>query len=677
MFGPDNPLDEHLQFLAGRPSRSGRQARVVRALDAAVPGWDAFIISSAFKQWLKERNPVTGTDRAAMFEAMWDRRDEKSLTVLLRLYVEFRAGKRPGLGSALANSRLRVGDLIAEHYEVIDALGAGGFGEVFLVVSHEHQYYDYGALKLLRQDRLPDAHTRARFEKEARVLSAIGAHPHLVPPQCIERVENSWAIVSEYVLPDVQGRLTLADHMSAGILPADARARIIVQACAGLASAYRDGLAAHRDLKPTNILIDCNGCTRVVDFGLASLKGDRPEYPASPSSTSSREPASNLTQVGTAFGTPAYMPPEQFFNAKGCDERSDIYSLGIVLFEMTEGRLPFLARGNDFAAWAQLHCSVEIPRVLSRFFPVIERCLMKNPEDRFLSVDELADAVRRVCENAGMAPPVTQEVKNEGRGRFDDLVLRGVAFSRLGEHEKAITLYREALSILDLSTDVWCRLAFSYNALGRWDEALEAFSKSNSSSRDGGQEYNLGYTYFHRSNSMGDRSTALAHFKSAAQKDPQLMAAWSMIARCELSLDRPSEGLDALTTCSALPDATIDVWLRKADLELQLGRTTDAERSQAVIKRSLDNLTGEQRRVLLEIERRIHVQLLSRAFLKLLGPGFTPAKGHALAAGLLDAKRAGQLDADCAPALVRSINPAVLHRQALAMYELVMKDPAG
>ncbi len=648
---------------------------MVIGLDTAVPGWDSVISTDEFKEWLLQLNPITGTDRASMFHAMWERRDPDSLSTLFRLYIETQAGKRPKLGTLLLGSSFRVGDVIAEHYEVIDKLGQGGFGEVFLVVSHEHQYFDFGALKLLRADLLESSQTRARFEKEVHILLSLKAHPHLVAPQYIERFGDSWAIVSEYVLPDRSGRITLADHMEFGTLSAEDRAKVVVQVCAGLASAYDSGIAAHRDLKPSNILIDASGRARVMDFGLASIKGRQSEQTGTPGEgTRGREsPDLNLTQIGTSFGTPAYMPPEQFFNAQGCDERSDIYSLGIVLFEMTASRLPFIAR-NDFQDFAHLHLQASVPQIQSRFWPLIKKCLRKDPRDRFQSVRELAEAVRRTCVSAELPPPIAYESENVGRSNFDDLVLRGVGFSRVGEHERAIALYREALSVMDLGVDLWCRLAFSYNALGRWEEALEAFSHTQADSRDAQQDYTLGYTYYNRSDKKSDSAAALEHFESAARKDPKMLGAWSMIASCEKNLGRPGEALRALTACSALPDVTPSHWLRRARLELEVpGRLSDAERSLAMARRSTGAMTTAQQELLKDVTEQFSIQSLARAFKALLGAGFTDAKVHALAVGLLGAQKAGRLNEQNAAALVRQINPAVLHSQAEAMHAIVVR----
>ena len=252
--------------------------------------------------------------------------------------------------------------MVADHFEMIDVLGAGGFGEVFLVLLHEHQLFEFGALKILRPNWLPDAGTRARFEKEAHILTSLRLHPHLVAPQYIERIDNSWAIVSEFVLPDQSGMLTLADHINSDKLTVQNCAKIMTEVCAGLASAYRDGVKAHRDLKPSNILIDLHGFARVMDFGLASTRGDRGDVEKQHIPRKTLE-MSNLTEAGTAFGTPAYMAPEQFFNAENCDERSDIYSLGVIFYEMTAGKLPFKPPINNMESWAQLHCSAQVPQL--------------------------------------------------------------------------------------------------------------------------------------------------------------------------------------------------------------------------------------------------------------------------------------------------------------------------
>jgi serine/threonine protein kinase len=663
-------LEEQLQFLASRPSRSGKQQRVVRALDEAVPEWNSFITGSEFKKWLLRRNPVNNTCLATAFEAIWDRRDGQHLAILLRWFVDSQSGRRPPAGALLSKGGYRSGEMVADHFEMIDVLGAGGFGEVFLVLLHEHQLFEFGALKILRPNWLPDAGTRARFEKEAHILTSLRLHPHLVAPQYIEKIEDSWAIVSEFVLPDQSGKLTLADHINSGNLTEKFCAKIMTEVCAGLASAYKDGVMAHRDLKPSNVLIDLHGFARVMDFGLASTRGDRGdiEKPHIPSKT---QEMSNLTQAGTAFGTPAYMAPEQFFNAENCDERSDIYSLGVIFYEMTAGRLPFKPQINNMESWAELHCKSKVPRLESRFWQIIERCLNKNPESRYLGVDELAHDIRLCCEKYGLQTPSAQEFKNEGMALHNDLVQRAIALSRLGQHEQAIPLYREALGILDLISDVWCRLAFSYNALGRWDDALEAFSHSTPSQRDSGNDFNYGYSYYHRSTSREDRTLALKQYRESVRKNPELLEGWSMIARCEMDLGHPVEALDALAQCSNLPNAGVEVWLQKFDLEQRLGRHSDAQKSRQVLLKKWDSLNLTGKSTFQEIDFRIKTQALVNAFLVILGAGFTQSKVMALVEALVEAQKTGKLNTHTAPEIIRRINPAVLHSQSLKMLELI------
>jgi eukaryotic-like serine/threonine-protein kinase len=676
MFGNQDNLDEQLTFLAGRPTRSGKQARIVRELDAVVPQWGQFIGSDRFKHWLLERNAVTGVDRATMFSAMFNRRDEKSLAIMLRLYVDCCSGLRQPYGSPVNKaSRFRVGDLIVKNYEIICALGAGGFGEVFLVVSHEEQHFDYGALKLLRLDRLPDASTRNRFVKEARVLMELSAHPHVVPPMYIERVADSWAIISEYVLPDFNGRSMLSDHIAAGSLTIDQRATYLMQICAGLASTYKDGLAAHRDLKPTNILIDSDGRARVMDFGLASLKEDKTDVPGGSAApvTPGVLDFRNLTVMGSSFGTPAYMPPEQFISARECDERSDVYSLGVILYEMTAGKLPFLPGNPGFATFAKLHSTAPVPPLRSRLWPIIDRCMRKRPEDRYQSVVELATAIRNVCEATGIQQgPIAVADRQQP---FAALVDRGHAFSRLNEHEKAVSMYRQAIDILDLVEDVWCRLAFSLNALARYEEALEAFSHTTSEGRNAGQEFNLGLTYFKRSTRHSDRTAALKHFKSSALMDPDDWHSLSMVATCELSLERPQEALQALTACAQLPGTSVEIWLRKLRLEVQLGQVAHAEQSRLVVERNAGGMNDEQRAAVAELDGRLSAQSLALSFKRLLGPGFTAAKCEALALALLDERRRGTLSIEGGAKTVRTINAGVLFSQAEDLCKMVLALP--
>lgn len=294
----------------------------------------------------------------------------------------------------------KVGDLIERDYEVIDLLGVGGFGEVFLVYSHNENVKSFYALKILKTGAVDEDGIK-RFETESRLLLSLDASPYLVTARFIEKSGDEISLAMDYVQPDKNGRASLQQHITAGPIKLEDQIIWIVECCVGLATAYKAGIKAHRDIKPANILVDSLRRVGISDFGLASL-GLIPGALKPQSLIGAR---SNLdysqTIEGASFGTPAYMSPEQFIDAHSCDVRSDIYSLGITMFEMaSNGTLPFLPRinpnarrVNPFAEFARLHVNADLPTINSPLFPVITICCAKSPLLRFQTIDALQSAV--------------------------------------------------------------------------------------------------------------------------------------------------------------------------------------------------------------------------------------------------------------------------------------------
>jgi eukaryotic-like serine/threonine-protein kinase len=280
-----------------------------------------------------------------------------------------------------------VGTLVAGKYRVTKLLGEGGMGAVFVAEQALGTTSRKVALKTLHREFSSDEKIRARFEREVATVA------HLEHPNTIKVFDFGVAdggllyIVMELAL----GR-TLAETIEAdGALAPERAAKILVQVCGSLEEAHSLGIV-HRDLKPDNImLIERGGAkdvVKVLDFGIAKNRDEETR-------------GAKLTMQGTVLGTPPYMSPEQFTGAT-MDVRSDIYSLGIVAYEMLTGRLPFEA--ESAYQWATLHMSAEPPpfdrfpagaRVPLTMRDAVYRALRKNPNERFASVAEFASAFSR------------------------------------------------------------------------------------------------------------------------------------------------------------------------------------------------------------------------------------------------------------------------------------------
>jgi eukaryotic-like serine/threonine-protein kinase len=279
-------------------------------------------------------------------------------------------------------------------YELHRRLGRGGMAEVFLA---RDQLLDRPvAVKVLFPEFATDPSFVERFRREAQSAANLN-HPNVVGVYDWGEAGGTYFIVMEYV----EGR-TLADIVrSEGPLHPDRAADITSDVAAALGFAHRNGVV-HRDVKPANVLITSSGQVKVADFGIARAM-----------TATSEE---NLTQAGTVMGTATYFSPEQ---ARGdaVDPRSDIYSLGVVLYETVTGRPPFSGESPVAIAYKHVqeaptpprHANLDIPVAMEA---IILKCLAKNPVNRYPSAEDLRADLRRFREGGRilaepvMAPPV-------------------------------------------------------------------------------------------------------------------------------------------------------------------------------------------------------------------------------------------------------------------------------
>src|SRR3989304_6632547 len=231
------------------------------------------------------------------------------------------------------------GDFIGEKYEVYDVLGMGGFGVVYLVYYHESVF----ALKTFREEYLWDREAQERFKKEAKIWIDLERHPYLVRAYFFAELSGRLFIGLEHIAPGEDGFNSLEGYLRYKPPDLALSLRWGVQFCHGMEYAYSKGIRAHRDIKPANIMIAYDKTLKITDFGIAGAIGQAKISGVRLDIRNNTVGFSCQTVEGRGFGTPTHMPPEQFTNAASCDERSDIYSFGIVLYQMAAGgALPFL-----------------------------------------------------------------------------------------------------------------------------------------------------------------------------------------------------------------------------------------------------------------------------------------------------------------------------------------------
>ena len=369
-------------------------------------------------------------------------------------------------------------DALGARYEVLAELGAGGFGTVYLVYSHETGEI-LAAKTPIGGPPYPDG-LSDRFRLEAETWVELAHHPHVVRAHYAEEVLGRWFLFMEYVPRPRDGLHTLADFVDAhSDLPR--LLRLAVHACRGLEHAFSCGLACHRDIKPGNILVGDREVAKVTDFGLAKLDSVRSDSVRGFSDEGLGRPG--VTRAGTALGTLPFMAPEQFEDASLSNERSDIYAFGVTLFQIAfGGRLPFLPRmadslgpSDDTTAWYLLHRFERPALAPSPLTHIIARCLSKTPTDRYHEFAEMRVDLEAVFEGVSGSPAPIESSKVASGG---DWANKGNTLSRLGHLERALPCYETAVSLEPNNPWIWSDVASCYLTQDRVADGLYALDRA-------------------------------------------------------------------------------------------------------------------------------------------------------------------------------------------------------
>jgi serine/threonine protein kinase len=295
------------------------------------------------------------------------------------------------------------------HYKVIDKVGEGGMGVLYL--AEDLELNRKAVLKFLPPDMINDPETNLRFKREAQATGSL-SHPNIVTIYDVGVYENKTFIAMEYV----EGK-TLRELIKSDELTIERITDISVQICEGLNEAHNKGIT-HRDIKPENILIDEKGKVKIVDFGLAKIKNV----------------SRGITKQDSTVGTLKYMSPEQIRN-QNVDHRSDIWSFGVILYEMITGKYPFKGEHDASLFYSIINQSPEpLARYKSNigegFQRIIDKSLDKGPETRYQHIDELLSDLRREKKESG-EHKVDKRRTKKSKTKIT-IVIATVAFIMLG-----------------------------------------------------------------------------------------------------------------------------------------------------------------------------------------------------------------------------------------------------
>ncbi len=289
---------------------------------------------------------------------------------------------------------LPTGSIFGGRYQIIEQLGRGGMGRVYRALDTKAR--EEVAIKLIRPDIAEDKRTLERFVNEIKLAHLI-SHRNIGKMYHLGEDQGLHYIIMEYVSgEDLKSFIRRSRRLDIATTVAIAK-----QVCSGLSEAHDAGIV-HRDLKPSNIMIDKEGNAKILDFGIARAIG-----------------VPGFTAEGSVIGTPEYMSPEQV-EGKEADRRSDIYSFGVILFEMVTGRLPFAADTPFVVAFKQQSETPPSPEALNPQTPpelsaIILRCLEKDREKRYQTTEDVCRDLSQVEETIHATPQTSPWVKTTTR----------------------------------------------------------------------------------------------------------------------------------------------------------------------------------------------------------------------------------------------------------------------
>jgi len=463
-----------------------------------------------------------------------------------------------------------------ETFEFIRKLGCGGFGEVDQVWDNQNRHMF--AYKTYRREHQNNENVKRLFRKEAEIWIRLGSHPNIVRAYGVNTYLDQIYIVLDYIAPGPGGLNTLEAYLKQNPPGLAQTLAWAVQICDGMNYVCAKGLACHRDLKPANIMITEGREAKVTDFGLSSAFRNVPT-PALPPGVSpgSSSSLSCSAVTGQWAGTPTHMAPEQFGPADRCDQRSDIYSFGIILYQMVmRGNLPFWpripfgpgpeARMRFFAELMRLHQSAPVPATGTALDAIIRRCCAKRPEDRYQNFLQVKTDLEKLAGDSTGAAPGSPVRPAPDIG--DQAAVAHSLYS-LGKYTEALEYCTKILAIDSRDYETALMQANCLNQLKRFEEAIQAYDAALALNPESPTIW-LNKAICLRD--QKDYPAAVACCGKAVGLDPNMTAAWFEMCMCLQQQPDTSAALAAVSRgLEANPDSE-KLLLLKANILLNYER---------------------------------------------------------------------------------------------------------
>lgn len=365
---------------------------------------------------------------------------------------------------------LQIGDVINGEYKILDIFGGegkSGMGVVYLVEDREHPFP-----LVLKTFQKGDLTSTARFRTEAQTWISIGIHPNIVQALFVKEVNAQLFVGAEYVGPDDYGRNTITDYLEQGGASDYNVLKWTAQFCHAMDFALSRGLKVHRDVKPDNLMVDEFGNLKVTDFGLAKSLNETPQT-SDPLIGS--DP--NMTRGGSFLGTLLFASPEQIIDSASVDFRSDIYSFGVVLYQLISANgFPYSLKGKtSLEDIAEMHLRDPLVRISHPLFAVAEKCLEKDPNRRYQSYQAILDHVKAIGDWLGIKMPVVH-VQTDSHLR--ELYIQSLSFLELGDKAKAFELINNYIEQDRSDSSAWSLKGRILFEEGKKHEGIKATLRS-------------------------------------------------------------------------------------------------------------------------------------------------------------------------------------------------------
>jgi WD40 repeat protein/tetratricopeptide (TPR) repeat protein len=486
----------------------------------------------------------------------------------------------------------QIGDRIQNRWEIHRIL-KGGMGVIYIVYDHQHQMPF--ALKSFQEEVFArDPAIAHRFTQEALAWVNLEVHPNVTQAWFVETIQGRPFLLLEYVSGGDLGKWISTPRLTEDLPQV---LRFAIQFCDGMIHAMSKGIKTHRDIKPQNCLITEDCTLKVTDFGLAKVLGTAeglalPKHKGKGSgglwgwlfgrSQTKGEPepetvtyhslSVGMTGTGAVAGTPTHMAPEQFDDAKHVDVRADIYSFGVMLFQMVVGRLPFA--GRTWQDYERLHKSQLAPE-LETPYPELKRvvrtCLAKDPTCRFPNFgavrEQLTGLYHTLTGEPAPQPLTGQQLNAAGWSN------KGLNLSELGRMKDAFACFDQALAIDPDHAPAWSNKGLALLRLERHQEALACFDRGlKNRPRSEILWNNKGFALFR----IGQLEEALGSLNRALEINPRFDKALANKGAVLFALGRHEEALACFDRALELNPHNERSWSDRGGLLTVLGRHQEA-----------------------------------------------------------------------------------------------------